>query len=299
MDNMQLVQKAQDYIRRHSADEDFHIDQICEHVGYSRRHMDRLFKKYLDKTLYEYVKSVILSQSAVDLIQTECNVLDIALKNHFTSHEGFTRSFGSRFHATPEEYRMKQTAIPLFVQYPVSHYSILCNSREECRMNEKMNLCMITAKERPARKLIYLPAKKAVDYLSYCEEKGCDWEGLLNSIPEKFDTAALIELPEFLIEPGQSKIAAGVEVPPDYDKPLPEQFLSAELCECTMLYFQSEPYENEDDFCSAIGCVSKAVGQYDPSLYGYRPAYDIAPRLNLGANTKTGARIAVPVVQVR
>ena len=44
---------------------------------------------------------------------------------------------------------------------------------------------MITAKERNKRKLIYLPSKNAQDYFSYCEEVGCEWEGLLNSIPEK------------------------------------------------------------------------------------------------------------------
>lgn len=75
-------------------------------------------------------------------------------------------------------------------------------------MNHNLNLCMITAKERPKRKLIYLPSRKAKDYLSYCEEIGCEWEGLLNSIPEKFDMAALLELPDFFITEGFSKKSA-------------------------------------------------------------------------------------------
>ncbi|MGI6659693.1 MAG: hypothetical protein ACOX4N_09885 [Dethiobacteraceae bacterium] len=32
----------------------------------------------------------------------------------------------------------------------------------------------VTVIERPARKLILLRSKKATDYFSYCEEKGCD-----------------------------------------------------------------------------------------------------------------------------
>lgn len=156
-------------------------------------------------------------------------------------------------------------------------------------------ICTVTPVNRPKRKLIYLTSHSATDYLSYCEEIGCDWEGLLNSIPEKFDTAALIDLPDFLHENGISKIASGVEVPLDYEKPLPDGYKIAELPECTMLYFQSEPYENPDDFGKYIGQVFKAIGDYDFERYGYVLANNIAPSLNLGAETKIGARIAIPV----
>ncbi len=62
-----------------------------------------------------------------------------------------------------------------------------------------------------------------------------------------------------------------------------------------MLYFQSEPYEDPDDFGKYIGQVSKAVENYDFGRYGYVLADDIAPSLNFGAETKTGARMALPV----
>ena len=73
-------------------------------------------------------------------------------------------------------------------------------------------ICTVTPIHRPNRKLIYLPARSATDYLSYCEEMGCDWEGLLNSIPEKLESAALMDLPDFLQEEGIGKVAAGVDV---------------------------------------------------------------------------------------
>ena len=66
------------------------------------------------------------------------------------------------------------------------------------------------------------------------------------------ETAALIELPHWLVENGFSKIAAGVEVPIDYNKELPESYKIAELPECIMLHFQSGPYENKEDFSKAI-----------------------------------------------
>lgn len=58
-----------------------------------------------------------------------------------------------------------------------------------------------------------IPSLKAHDYWSFCEEMGCDWEGLFNSIPEKLDLVAILELPTFLQKPDTSKIVAGVELP--------------------------------------------------------------------------------------
>lgn len=296
MREIETVQKIQDYIRIHHKDANFNINDICSKIGYSRRQVDRIFKKYLNKTLQEYVSAVCLTDSANELLNTKKTILEVALNSHYKTHEGFSRSFYKKFHINPSVYREKKIAIPLFIQYPISHYYALFKNKEELFMGNDLSFCMITVKEREKRKLIYLPSHHAQDYFSYCEEVGCEWEGLLNSIPEKFEPAALIELPDKLVENGFSKIAAGVEVPLDYDKELPETYKTVELPECIMLYFQSEPYENEDDFCKAIEITYAAIGKYNPAVYGYKFAYDIAPSFNFGADTSTGARIAVPVI---
>lgn len=298
MDKIHAVQKMQNYICEHLNDDDFSIEDVCRTVGYSRRNAERLFKEYLNTTLRKYIDSVCLTNGAKDLLDTKKTVAYIAYDNHFKSHEGFTRSFNKKFHITPSEYRNQKIAIPLFVQYPILNYYVLLKYKEELNMSNNISLCMITPQERPKRKLIYLPSKKAQDYVSYCEEVGCEWEGLLNSIPEKLDTAALIDLPDFLVENGFSKIAAGVEVPLDYNKVLPTQYKVAELLPCTMLYFQSEPYEKQEDFCIAIESAYNAISKYNPTLYGYKFSYDIAPSFNFGAEMTTGAKIAVPVLHI-
>lgn len=298
MREIETVQKIQDYIRIHHKDANFNINDICSKIGYSRRQVDRIFKKYLNKTLQEYVSAVCLTDSANELLNTKKTILEVALNSHYKTHEGFSRSFYKKFHINPSVYREKKIAIPLFIQYPISHYYTLLKHKEELIMSDNLNLCMITAKERKKRKLIYLPSRHAQDYLSYCEEAGCDWEGLLNSIPEKLEKAALLELPDKLVESGLSKIAAGIEVPLEYNKEIPKTYKTAELPECTMLYFQSEPYENDEDFGKAIESVYAAMGKYNPALYGYRFAYDIAPSFNFGAETNLGARIAVPALPI-
>ena len=298
MDKIETVQTMQDYIQIHAREDGFCAEKVCSFVGYSRRHADRVFKEYLGKTLQEYINAVLLTQSAGDLLSTEKTIMEVALDSHFKSHEGFLRSFSRRFHITPSEYRDKKTAIPLFIQYPVSYYYALLKHKEDTIMSNELNVCMVTPKERPKRKLIYLPSRGAQDYISYCEEMGCEWEGLLNSVPEKYEPAALIELPDSLVESGFSKIAAGIEVPLDYDKAIPASYKTARLPECVMLYFQSEPYENGEDFCQAIESTYAAVCKYNPEAHGYKYAYDIAPSFNFGADADTGARLAVPAVPV-
>lgn len=291
MNDIKAVVAAQEYIKTHHNDNHFCLEIVCNTIGYSRRQLDRLFQKHMKITLSEYINAVVLSTSAEKLLHTDNSVIDVALDSHYQSHEGYTRSFAKRFSVTPKEYRKSKIAIPLFTQHPANHYHIL----KEGQSMDTATICTVTPVNRPKRKLIYLTSKSATDYLSYCEEVGCDWEGLLNSIHEKFDTAALVDLPDFLQEAGISKIAAGVEVPIDYRKTLPEGYRVAELPECVMLYFQSQPYENPDDFGKYIGLVFKAIENYNLERYGYRSATSIAPTLNLGAEHEIGARVAIPV----
>ena len=294
MNGLEAVVAAQAFIKTHYNDDGFGVKAVSSAIGYSRRQLDRLFKKYLQITLFEYINAVVLSNSAEKLLNTDSSVIDVALESHYDSHEGYTRSFAKRFFVTPDEYRKSKIAIPLFTQYPANHSSLLKGKQTM----DNISVCTVTPVQRPKRKLIYLPSKSASCYFSYCEEMGCGWEGLLNSIPEKFDTAAILDLPEFLLEKGFGKTASGIEVPLDYDKPLPEGYRIAELDECIMLYFQSEPFENPDDFGDYIGQVFKASENYNFESYGYKTAENIAPDFNFGAEPETGARIAVPVIKL-
>ncbi|MFC6315234.1 hypothetical protein ACFQHW_06550 [Lapidilactobacillus achengensis] len=163
-------------------------------------------------------------------------------------------------------------------------------------MSEPVPLWTMTVQPRPVRKLLYLPAKTAHDYFSYCAEMGCDWEDFLDQIPEKFDTAALVTLPQRLNQPGRAIVAAGIEVPEDFDQPLPGHYQSAILPACSLVYFQSAPYVQESEFAQAIATVNQALATYVPAKFGYRHADQIAPRFNFGATPQTGARLAIPVL---
>lgn len=293
------VQKMQDYIKDHVNDE-INIEDIARISGYSTRHAARIFKELLGRTFLDYVRAIRLTDSAKDLLLSQENILDIAINAQFDTHEGFLRAFSDEFGITPLKYRYEKPPIKYFIQYPVKHYySYLYNKGKENMEKEKsMELCTVTIVRRPKRKLILMRASKAQDYWSFCEEKGCDWEGLLNSIDCKFDNAAILELPKRLIISGTTSCAAGVEVPYNYEGKVPEGCDCIQLNECEMIYFQTEPFENDDDFGIAIDNVSKAVSSYNPKQYGYEYAFDMAPKYNYGASKEMGAKQAIPVKSI-
>ena len=295
-DKITAVGKMQKYIISH-LNEKITLDDLSITAGYSKYHAARIFKELTGTPPLEYIRAVRLTNAAESLRDNGGKVIDAAFESGFDSHDGFTRAFARRFGITPKKYASETPPVPYFVQPSVSAYYLLKN--EGIIMpNEKVSkIVNVTAVERPARKLILLRAKNTRDgdYFAYCEEMGCDWDGLLNSIPEKFAPAALLTLPQNLTKLGTSNTAAGVEVPADYAKPIPENYEIIDLQPCTMLFFQGMPFENEDDFGIAIGIVFEAMRNYAPERYGYAFAPEDAPYFNFGASGKTGALQALPV----
>jgi len=304
LDKIDAVQRMQDEICRRAGDAAFTVEDVYPVSGYSPRHAERLFCLLTHKSVGEYLRAVRLTTSSERLLTSRDAVLEIALDAGFDSHEGFSRAFFKIFRVNPQRYRNDPVPIPLFIQYPVRAYlTFLQQQKEETQMEQHNTqeaiLCTVTTVMRPKRKLMLLRSKNAVDYWSFCEEMGCDWTGLMNSIPEKLDISGLVELPGHLVTPGTSAVGAGVELPYDYDaKKVPAGYELIELEPCEMLYFQTEPYEDEEAFCVAIDAAQRAVERYDPKRYGFAYAFDRAPKFNYGADTTMGAKLSLPVVRI-
>jgi len=296
-DNIEAVDRMQAYIVAH-LDEEITLEDLGDAAGYSKHHAARTFAALTGKTPFAYIRALRLTRAAQALRDNGGQVIDAALGSGFDSHDGFTRAFARQFGTTPQKYAREAPAIRYFVPHPVAHAHIL--TEEETPMQEKVpRTVTATPVERPARKLVLQRAKETTggDYFAYCEEMGCDWEGLLGSIPEKFDSPALLTLPPNLVKPGTSNTAAGVEVPADYAKAVPEGYDIIDLPACTMLYFNGAPYEDEEDFCKAIEIVFEAIENYDPANYGWQHAPEQAPRFNFGACAAKGAKLAVPIAK--
>jgi len=298
-DIINAVDRMQKYIVSH-IDEEITMQDLSRAAGYSLWHSARIFKELTNKTPFEYVRAIRLTAAAKELRDSKNKVIDIALRTGFGSHDVFTRAFVRQFAITPQKYRNEKPSVSYFTYNPVRDYYLYIKNINNKRNGDEMKDLFsrtVTAQavERPARKLILLRSKNATDYWSYCEENCCEWGGVLNSIPERFDNAAILELPKNLVKDGTSAVAAGIEVPADYAKPLPEGYEMLELPPCAMLYFRGMPFENGEDFCIAKDIVFEAIESYKPELYGYAFADEDAPKFNFGASEQMGAKMAVPV----
>ncbi len=294
-DKIKAVSEMQSYIITH-LDEEITLESLATAAGYSKYYAVRMFREVTGKTPFETIRALRLTKAAQTLQACNEKIVDVAMGSGFDSHDGFTRAFSRQFGITPQKYHIETPPVRWFVHYPIEAYYILKEGTISMSNEKVSRTVMVTTVERPARKLIFL-RHNATDYFSACEEVGCDWEGFYNSIPEKFDTAAGGLLPRFLIQPSTNGQAFFVEVPMDYDKPIPDKYEIAELPPCTYLFFNGMPFEDQNDFPIAIGILNEAIENYPFERFGWEKSEE-APYLGMGAESETGARSAVPVRRI-
>ncbi len=107
------LQKVLDYIELHIK-ENITIEELAEQCYYSKHHFNRIFQSIIGIPVLDYIKKRKLSSAAGQIIDTNDNILDIALDYGFNSHETFSRAFKRIFDITPIAYRkMNSHAIPV------------------------------------------------------------------------------------------------------------------------------------------------------------------------------------------
>ncbi|WP_416414296.1 helix-turn-helix domain-containing protein [Pantoea sp. App145] len=81
------------------------IDFVAEKSGYSKWHLQRMFKEITGENVGAYVRKRQLSKSAIALRLTSRSILDISDTYQFDSQQSFTRAFKKQFGETPARYR--------------------------------------------------------------------------------------------------------------------------------------------------------------------------------------------------
>lgn len=95
--------EIQEYIDRNFA-EITSVSQLAEHFFYSREYISRLFKRYFDTTISDYIMKRRIERSQALILQG-IPMIDIAYRVGFASLSTFIRSFRAVTDMTPSEYK--------------------------------------------------------------------------------------------------------------------------------------------------------------------------------------------------
>ncbi|MCL2396552.1 MAG: AraC family transcriptional regulator [Defluviitaleaceae bacterium] len=277
--NENAVTRMKAYIVAH-LQEPITARDVARAAGYSQYHAARIFKEETGLAPFEYIRQQRLTASAHALRHGGCRVLDVALDFVFDSHEGFTRAFAKGFGILPKKYA--NHPVPDGWHIP-RHYLDRSKKPEVANMSES-SVVFVQIMERPARKLILKRGRTATHYFEYCAEVGCGdndnsapWD-VLCGIKEAMYEPVGLWLPENMRPTGTGVYAHGVEVPADYAGQIPEGFDVIDLEPCKLMIFQGEPYDDEF-FRDAIGACTGQIRKFNPEVYGYQYAYEMAPKM--------------------
>ncbi len=74
---------------------------LAQHAKMSTRQLERLFRRYLDRSPKRYYMELRLQKARNLLLQTEMSVINVALASGFTSPSHFSKCYRSYFNRTP------------------------------------------------------------------------------------------------------------------------------------------------------------------------------------------------------
>ena len=104
MDQAGIIRDLLSWLEGH-LDQPLSLDNVAAKAGYSKWHLQRMFKDVTGHAIGAYIRARRLSKSAVALRLTARPILDIALQYRFDSQQTFTRAFKKQFSLTPALYR--------------------------------------------------------------------------------------------------------------------------------------------------------------------------------------------------
>lgn len=81
------------------------MEIVSKRSGYSKWHIQRMFKSVTGLTIGAYIRRCRLKRAAETLIMTEKKVIDISYDFYFDSPQSFCRVFKSTYGVTPLQFR--------------------------------------------------------------------------------------------------------------------------------------------------------------------------------------------------
>jgi len=86
-------------------------DDLAYHVGLSRRHLERLFKKHLDSVPSRFYLQLRLDKARQMLRDTDRSIVEVGMACGFSSASHFSTTYRTHFNVTPRQERGRATHV--------------------------------------------------------------------------------------------------------------------------------------------------------------------------------------------
>ena len=86
---------------------------MSKQIGYSPYYCSTKFHEIVGMTIKSYIAGRRLAKATLEIRDTKERILDIAIKNGYSSQEALTRAFVNAYGCTPAVYRRKPIPIAL------------------------------------------------------------------------------------------------------------------------------------------------------------------------------------------
>lgn len=113
MDILDRMNQSIDYIESHLADK-IDFEQAAQAACCSVYQFQRMFSFITDIPLSEYIRRRRMTLAAFELQNTNCKVIDLALKYGYESPEAFTRAFQTMHEITPTQARSAGSSLKAY-----------------------------------------------------------------------------------------------------------------------------------------------------------------------------------------
>lgn len=106
-----ITKSVIDYIEK-NLENDLTLEQIAEYAGYSRFHLNRMFKEETGLTIHKYIQTRRLTLAAEKLVTSQIPVSQIAYEAGYESQQAFSAAFREVYLYPPKVYRKRRVFLP-------------------------------------------------------------------------------------------------------------------------------------------------------------------------------------------
>ena len=118
MDHIDRLNNTIEYIEA-NLDKKIHLELLASKFALSKYHFHRIFKALVGDPPFRYIEKRRLSGAAIELIETNKRIIDIAFDYGFNSHESFIRSFKKKYSLTPSQFRIIKPDFRFYEKCPI------------------------------------------------------------------------------------------------------------------------------------------------------------------------------------